>query len=524
MHPVQTLRSGPRALPVLAAAVLLLAVLSACIGPVEVPAHEKPVSHALEQPEATALGQALDPALEAHPDQSGLRLLIEGREAFVARLRLARAAERTLDLQVYLWDADATGLMLMAAMVDAADRGVRVRLLLDDLNRPGRDSDLAVLDAHPNIHLRLFNPARAREGAVLDFLVDFDRMNHRMHNKAMIADNTLAIIGGRNVADHYFTVAEESNFRDVDLLAAGPVVSEASALFDTFWNSEWAVPLAAFLEDPPPAPDPSLAGDLAARAFEGSDQPFDLKEAVLAADTAAPADLAEGLNWGAAEVFGDLPGAETPSHPGLLTELTDGDDGGPIRRELLVEVAYFIPGDAGVRRLCGLARQGVDVAILTNSFGSNDMSMAHAGYARYRKPLLACGVRLFELRPDADLVERDWEWLAPGSRANLHSKAAVLDRRRAVVGSFNMDPRSNRLNTEMALLVHDARLAERLAEHITAGMDPANSYRLALEDGGIVWITLRDGRLEQHRAEPDVGLHAGLMMWLTQVLPLEDHL
>jgi putative cardiolipin synthase len=495
-------------------------LLSACAGPPKVPASQKTVSHALEHPGSTLLGRSIVPVLQAHSNLSGFRLLLDGREAFLARLRLVKNAEKTLDLQYYIWEPDATGLLLMAAAIRAADRGVRVRLLLDDLNRPVKDSDLAMLDGHPRIELRLFNPARVRVGPVWDFVFDFNRMNHRMHNKAMIADNSLAVIGGRNIADHYFTVAEDSNFRDVDLLAAGPVVHDASDLFDTFWNSEWAVPVSAFLDAPAPPPAPNLSDTLAKRAIERSQQPFDL-QATLAAIDAPPATLFDGMKWGSAEVIADRPGPNTPSHPGLLAELTDGDNGGPIQRELLVEVAYFIPGNIGVERLCRLVRRGVRVVILTNSFASNDVSMTHAGYARYRKALLSCGVQLHELRPDADLVERDWDWLSHESRANLHSKAAVVDRQQVIVGSFNMDPRSESLNTEMALMVHDPALAEELAGHIDSGMSLANSYRIALKDGGLQWITARQGAVEVYDEEPDVGLFAGLMLWLMRVLPLE---
>lgn len=501
----------------IAAIVLIVASVSACARSA-LPDTPPSASHAYAAPWETPLGQRFQAPPDVADDASGFHLLTDGRTSYLARVMLAREARETLDLQYYIWDADATGLLLMALAVDAADRGVRVRVLLDDINLAASDQDLAVLAAHPNIALRIFNPAESRGARALDFLFDFSRMNRRMHNKVMIADNAVAVVGGRNIADSYFTVAEDANFRDLDLLAGGPIVRDLSALFDDFWNSRWAVPLSTFLDDNgPEAPPTDLAARLNRRSQDSQTRPFELAAARQEARQALDGVETE-LVWAPARVLADRPDKPITAHPGLLTDLVESGDAAAAE-ELLIEVAYFIPGEWGTDRLCALAARGVTVAVLTNSFTSNDVALAHAGYTEYRRDLLDCGVELFELRADAAMVEREWIWTSASSRASLHTKAAVIDRDRVFVGSFNMDPRSARLNTEIALLIESPRLAAQLAEHVREGMAPENAYGLVLHDGDVAWRTTAGDVLT---TEPGTGPFSRFGLWLGRFLPIES--
>jgi cardiolipin synthase C len=502
---------------------LALLALAACAAPGPPPPHGLPPAAALATPEATALGRLFGTA-PGEEGRSGLMLLASARDAFVARQALAAMAERTLDLQYYLWEDDTSGRLLLAAVLGAADRGVRVRMLLDDLRTSGRDSDLALLDAHPNVEVRLFNPFADRTLRVLDAALDFARVTHRMHNKAFVADNAAAVVGGRNIGDHYFAVDDRTNFRDLDLLAAGPVVRELSASFDDFWNSRWSVPVKHFARASA-AGAGGLAPRLAAADRDDDALPFDTdlgpRELV---------DLARawrrGLVWAEAAVVADRPDKPETAHP-LLLERLRAALRGSLRGDLLVESAYFIPGEKGTAQLCGLVARGVRVRVLTNSLASNDVLLAHSGYAKYRLPLLRCGVELYELRPDARFVRREWTWLSGRSRANLHTKAVVIDRAAAVVGSLNLDPRSANLNTEIAVVAESPELAGETADFIEACMRPENAYRLEPDlegDGGLAWVVDEGGRTVRLTREPGAGRVRSAVARLLALLPIEGQL
>jgi cardiolipin synthase C len=516
---------GPAA-ALLPALLLALAAASAC-SPPRPPldrAHE-PAATALATPEATTLGRLFAPAPgeEGATGRSGLALLASARDAFVARQALAAMAERTLDLQYYLWEDDTSGRLLLKAVLAAADRGVRVRLLLDDLRAGGRDSDLALLDAHPRVEVRLFNPFADRTLRVADVALDFARITHRMHNKAFVADNAVAVAGGRNVGDHYFAVNDQTNFRDLDLLAAGPVVRELSASFDDFWNSRWSVPVRRFARAG--AGPGGLGPRLDAADREDDALPFDTD-----LGPGELADLARSwrrrLVWAEAAVVADRPDKPETARPFLLERLRAALSGS-LRGDLLIESAYFIPGEEGTARLCGLVARGVRVRVLTNSLASNDVLLAHSGYAKYRLPLLRCGVELFELRPDARFARREWTWLSGRSRANLHTKAVVVDRAVAVVGSLNLDPRSANLNTEIAVVAESPALADEVADFVEAGMRPENAYRLEPDpggEGGLAWVADEGGRTVRLTREPGAGRVRAVVARLLALLPIEGQL
>ena len=501
------------------AAALALLLLAACA--VAPPGPPHPVEfQALADPGSTGLGRLFEAEAAKHKDQSGFELVTSGREAFEGRYDFAGLAERTLDVQYFLWDGDATGRAMMSALLDAADRGVRVRLLLDDLYLEGKDVNLAILDAYPNVHIRLFNPFVGRATHLADMLLDFARVNHRMHDKAFIADNAIAIVGGRNIGDPYFSADDKANFRDVDLFAAGPIVREVSASFDAFWNSPWARSIRDYVHAKP-SPDQvrTLVGRLDQKIAADQSFPFATSRDRPTLERFAE-HVRSRLIWGKATLLADTPDKPATSEPGLAEELR-AEIGGKLQRELLLESAYFVPAGQGTERLCALAKR-VPVRVLTNSLNSTDEVAVFAGYAKYRKDLLRCGVELHELRTDASFVQRDWTWLRSRSEANLHTKAAVFDRTTVLIGSFNLDPRSKYLNTELAVLVESPALAQKVAAFIESGMSPENSYRLQLEDGDIRWLASDHGQPVELKSEPNAGFWRKLQSHILSVLPIDE--
>ena len=426
---------------------------------------------------------------------------------------LARAAERSLDVQYYIWHADTSGGLLAHELCQAAERGVRVRLLLDDNNTRGADEAIAALDAHPNIEVRLFNPYANRGFRLGELATDFARLNRRMHNKSFTADNQAAIVGGRNVGDEYFGADSPVEFADLDVLAVGAVVPEVSAAFDAYWNSESAYPAASLIDQ---------AGQL--RPLERiEEQPGAARYLQAVRATPLVQMLLSGslpLEWAAARVVQDDPAKvlrppeKTELH--LLPRLEKAM-GKPLR-ELDLVSPYFVPTKDGAAALTALAESGVRVRVLTNSLAATDVSPVHAGYAKYREELLRAGVRLFELKPNVeDVKTKDKGRGAGNSDASLHAKTFGVDRSRIFVGSFNFDPRSARLNTEMGIVVESQTLASRLSEALDRDMaNVAYEVRLS-SDGSLEWVE-RDVR---HTSEPGAGVLKRLWIGFLSILPIE---
>ncbi|HWI98067.1 MAG TPA: phospholipase D family protein [Burkholderiales bacterium] len=426
---------------------------------------------------------------------------------------LARAAERSLDVQYYIWHADTSGGLLAHELWQAAERGVRVRLLLDDNNTRGADEAIAALDAHPNIEVRLFNPYANRGFRLGELATDFARLNRRMHNKSFTADNQAAIVGGRNVGDEYFGADSPVEFADLDVLAVGAVVPEVSAAFDAYWNSESAYPAASLIDQ---------AGQL--RPLERiEEQPGAARYLQAVRATPLVQMLLSGslpLEWAAARVVQDDPAKVL--HPPEKTELhllprLEKAMGKPLR-ELDLVSPYFVPTKDGAAALTALAESGVRVRVLTNSLAATDVSPVHAGYAKYREELLRAGVRLFELKPNVeDVKTKDKGRGAGNSDASLHAKTFGVDRSRIFVGSFNFDPRSARLNTEMGIVVESQTLASRLSEALDRDMaNVAYEVRLS-SDGSLAWVE-RDVR---HTSEPGAGVLKRLWIGFLSILPIE---
>ena len=423
---------------------------------------------------------------QAHPGQTGMVMLSDNVDAFAARSLLARGAGRSLDLQYYIWRPDFTGNLLYDEVLKAADRGVRVRLLLDDLNVRGSRTVLAALDSHPRIEVRLFNPTRAREGSFMrgiEMMLRLFSVNRRMHNKAWIADGRVAIVGGRNVGDEYFDAARDVNFMDTDVAVIGDAVGEASREFDAYWNSANAIPLAALVRHAPTRL-PQVRQTLGAGLGSSQARPYLDK----LARSPGVRSLVEGrrtVHWSrAAHIVADPPekAAGAPPQADWMTPVLVRDMASA-RRQLLLISPYFVPGDAGLGWLGALRRRGVEVSVLTNSLAANDVVAVHGGYAGYRVPLLREGVALHELKaqgkPEGSLFG--------SSGASLHTKAFVVDGRTGFIGSFNLDPRSMNLNTEMGLLFEQPDLAGELQRLHARKTAAQVSYRLALEGSALRW-------------------------------------
>lgn len=500
-------------------------ILCTLLGGCSLPSMEKRnVSSALGENAAssTRLGKAIAPRVAEHPGLSGVYPLPDPLDAFAARVRLIQDADRTLDVQYYIWHADMTGIMLLKELLNAAERGVRIRLLLDDNGIHGLDNDLAALNKHPNFEVRLFNPFVVRRPKWLGFLTDFSRLNRRMHNKSVTADNQLTIAGGRNVGDEYFGATDGMLYSDLDVLLAGPVVKNVSGDFDRYWASKSSWPAEMIL----PEADPGRLGQLTENALK-VEQDSAASDYIIAIDQSNfMTDLLDGnlkLEWAPVRMVSDDPAkglGDTPDEGRLTWQLRE-IIGVPQKSVTLVS-AYFVPTSAGVEAFREMRERGVNVRILTNSLSATDVAVVHAGYSKHRKSLLQMGVQLFETRRSAAGTERDRGAGPFGSSAtSLHAKTFSVDGERIFAGSFNFDPRSANLNTELGFVIESPRLAERIAD-IFEGPVPANTYEVRLnEQGDLYWVKHQNGRLVYHDTEPHSSIWIRTWIWLLSKLPID---
>jgi putative cardiolipin synthase len=470
----------------------------------------------------TSVGQLFEEAAQQHPGESGFAIITEGRRAFTARIALVDLAEKTLDVQYYIWEADATGWTLAERLMQAADRGVRIRLLVDDINLAGRDAKVAAMDAHPNIEIRVFNPFANRSARVFDFMTDLGRVNHRMHNKIMVMDNAAAIVGGRNIGNHYFGVATDANFRDLDIAAAGPVVRDISNVFDYFWNGDWAVPIAALVDRPYTETDLRETRKALQSWIAENPYPYPLDQDVgeLRSELGS---IRDKFIWAPGKIVWNDPAAiEQGIQEGAMIKAFQNKIQ-TLQKELLIESAYFVPRDKAIERVKQLTERAVRIRVLTNSLASNDVVAAHAGHAKRRKALIESGVELHEYRPDS-MVSKKRAWRGE-SKAALHTKAIVFDRESVFIGSFNLDPRSSDINTEAGLYVESPELAEQVAAYMDEGVRPDNSYRVLVdEDGDLVWVTQVDGAEVRYDEEPETTFGQRFMSGFIMILPVEQQL
>ena len=472
----------------------------------------------------TALDRAVEPQLAAHPGESGAVMLSDGLDAFALRAATARHAGRSLDVQYYIWHNDITGRLLGRELWLAAERGVRVRLLLDDMDTVGKDAALVALDAHPKIEIRLYNPARNRSGPdrVLEMLVRGLNLNHRMHNKAWIADNRLAIVGGRNIGEEYFDASTESNFHDLDVGLAGPVVGQASAIFDRFWNSKAVIPVAA-MTDVSKAEIDRFIRDIEAESDTEAAQKY-LRRVAREVAIDAYFEGAVPIHWGARmQVLSDPPIKwKDDSRSEWLVEHLAKQMRQTKQQALLIS-PYFVPGESFTNTLVSSVAAGKEIGIVTNSLAANDVLAVHGGYSRYRGQLLAGGVQLHELRAQPGVVAG--RSLLGSSGASLHTKAYVLDEEQGFIGSFNLDPRSMKLNTEMGLLFEQADLAKALAEEYRYLASPRLSYEVALDDQDrLVWLDARSMPPATLHKEPESTAWQRAVATVMRWLPIESQL
>jgi putative cardiolipin synthase len=494
---------------------------------------ERPLSVARTAVDHTRLAalaaEAVPPAAGA---RSGLRLLPAGDQAFEARIALARAAERSIDVQYYQIADDASGRAFLAALCEAAGRGVRVRVLLDDLQAAGQDTLLAGFAARPNVELRLFNPLPVREGSVgarvLFSAHQFSRINRRMHNKLFIADSSFAISGGRNIGDDYFGRSGPVNFIDMDVLSAGPVVRELAAVFDAYWNSRHAYPIEALaLQNGTPE-----AGrrnfDAHVRPARATGRPVTARDPL---DQSSVGDqLAAGqvaLHLATVRVLADPPQkvddaaaapADGPVMEGQLALMQEA------HAEVLIASPYFVPGRRTLDVLQRATGEQVRVSVITNSLATTDEPLVHFGYARYRTALLDMGVALYELMPDDDDVDAHAAADGPrGSLGRLHAKLAVVDGQWLSIGSMNMDRRSAHCNTEMGLVIDSPELAGQVAGLLQRDRLP-QSYQVRSRGTGsrLQWVSQAGAQEIVHRVEPNLGWGNRMRLSLLSMLVDEE--
>jgi len=492
---------------------------------------ERPVSHALTDTQDTLLGRSVTTSKTSFPGQSGFHLLPNGLDAFVARSVLMQLAERSLDVQYYLYHDDLVGRLFTYQLLQAADRGVRVRLLVDDMDMAGRDLAAAAMASHPNVQIRIFNPFSRESSRLTQMVTRMGSVTRRMHNKSFTADNQITILGGRNIGDEYFEADPDLAFADLDVLAVGPVAQEVSSIFDRYWNSELAYPASVLYKGPPPAPEDIevVRDELNRYAADQSDSEYlralrhsDLAEKIRGNDVQ--------FRWGQAKVVFDQP--EKLLHDFEATEyhLAPMLEGylANLQKELLIFSPYFVPGEKGTAFLTQLVQRGIRVRILTNSLASNDVGLVHAGYSKYREALLRGGVELYELNKTLSGENRQEKKGAGGSsKASLHAKSFVFDRRQVFIGSLNLDPRALLHNTEIGVVLEVPEIAEEMSRGFDAKIEKA-AFRLELktENGSrqLLWHGWENGQPVVFTHEPHVGFWRRFGIGFMRIWPIESQL
>jgi putative cardiolipin synthase len=533
---------GIRLATLVASAAFLLGACSSVPAKFDKP---KPPSVALAHPEETRLGAQFDSASRQHAGDSAFRVISVGVDGFLARVQMIDAAERTLDLQYFIFRGDETGRLITDALIRAADRGVRVRVLVDDGATVAGDEQIIALDAHPNIEIRIFNPFVYRGHNTLRRTIEFTfhspRLDYRMHNKLFIVDNSAALIGGRNIGNQYFQMDPESQFADTDVFAAGPIVAQLSATFDEFWSSRFAVPATALersqRSDKALAERRERAKDRAERHLQGLKTDGVDYVARLASDEPY-AGIVSGrlpLVWAQAQVISDTPDKK---------KVEQGDVGGRLmtrqvlkaaratQSELLMITPYLVPTPDELRTVEDLRGRAVRVAILTNSLTSAPDLIAQSGYIKYRVPLLKDGVELYEVRSLLGSTRGSGETALVSRYGNygLHAKLWVYDRKRMFIGSMNFDQRSKRLNTEMGLLIDSPELAQETVARFDRMVQPENVYAPAWREpdagtpGHLVWVTREDGKVVEYLREPARSTWQRFKLTVMSWLPVNGEL
>jgi len=475
-------------------------------------------SRGIPASENTSLGKRALADSAANPGLSGVYPLADGPEALAARVILARKAEETIDAQYYIWQMDTTSFILLDEFKQAAERGVRVRLLLDDNGIPGLDEMLAGLNAMENFEVRLYNPFTYRSPKLLAYAFNFSRLNHRMHNKSMTADGAVSVIGGRNIGDIYFEFGEGAHYFDFDVIAIGPAAAATQENFDRYWESASAYPAELILEDSPDgAQQVADAGAAARESVNGSAYMEKIQGSDLLADLENTDTFFE---WTKVELLSDDPSKtekKSAREDLLISKLVEILSKAESRVDLIS--AYFIPAPNGTKLLTDLAERGVDTRVMTNSLESNDVAPVHSAYMKYRPDLIRDGVHMLELR--ADSPNENYE-LVPdplGVTSSLHAKSFAMDDKTVFIGSFNFDPRSAQLNTEMGYLID----SPEIAANIKAALDKVEDYyRVNFNEAGdIVWTYQGEGSEQNWDTEPNTSAFKRGVVTFMSWLPVE---
>ena len=492
-----------------------------------------PISHAIDPDTSTSLGRVMKKEEEKHKGESGFHIISTGSEGFRMRLALIRAAEKTLDLQYYGIHNDATSNLMLEAVVRAAQRGVRIRFLLDNNTYAQVAKTLSILDEFKNLEVRIFNPFYTPSQSVatklVNTLTDLDNVERRMHNKALISDNQMAILGGRNLGDEYFEENADMAFKDIDILAAGPIVPLISASFDNYWNSPNTLPVDRLKSR---KADPQTI----AKIREQLHDHWEETAATPVGKQLLTSKIADELKtdtyklyWCPAELAVDDPSkidhaaTDTISRPfNKLKAMV-----GKAQNEFIIISPYFVPRDEGMTWLKELTDRGVKIRVLTNSLASTDVVAVHTGYRPYREQLLANGIDLYEMKPiDGKRPKQRLMGKKVPAQASLHAKVYIIDRKDIMIGSFNLDPRSIELNTEITIAIHSPELAAQVVKMFNEVIEPETSYHVqaSANTKALIWNTVTDDQQITYTQEPDAGIWRRIQENILSLLPLEDHL
>ena len=487
--------------------------------------YPKPESFALTDTADTTMGRRVAEFVAQHPpEQSGFYPVYGGTDSLALRLLMAERAERSIDAQYFLIHDDLVGNAFIAALLRAADRGVRVRFLIDDMNSGGYDAGFAALDSHENFELRVFNPFAHRKARALD-VTRLSRISRRMHNKSFTVDNQMTLVGGRNIADEYFDASKGEKFGDLDVLAIGSVVPEVSSMFDTYWNHPAALPMPALAEVPESAPDAlAILNEKVAKYLEDVETSR-YADAVRSSILNYVQTDASAFTWARYNLVFDSPDKSNPDadveDESIVLQMREWI--GDIEEELFVVTPYFVLRKDNIAAFRDLRDQNIDITVLTNSLASNNHTVGHSGYAPIRKPLLEMGVNLYELRADATMPG-DESAGVQDAKSTLHAKAFAVDRNRVFIGSFNWNQRSANLDTESGVIIHSPEMAAQLVERVTAALQTASFEVFLDEKNRLRWRGYENGREVVLTREPQTGFWRRFNAGFLRMMPIKSQL